>query len=101
MQHLASSSNWYGLLGRVVEKPMLFNTNESITFRGTGLHAIGRIFRQAAEDGFFGSGVILGLHQESGSKPVVMVSCNKSVKTADSSSAAYLRGRLDQKTISG
>ncbi len=40
--------------------------------RGTGLHAIGRNFGEAAVDDFFGSGVILVVCQESGSTPVLM-----------------------------
>ncbi len=61
----------------------------------SGLHAIGRIFGQAAIDDFLGRGVILVLRQESGSTPVLMDSWNKSVKSADSSLAAYLRARLE------
>ncbi len=61
---LALYANWYGPLGRVVKEPILFNTNDSRTFRGTGLHAIGRIFGEAAVDHFFGSGVILVVRQK-------------------------------------
>ncbi len=77
-------------------EPISFNSSDSRTLRGTGLHAIGRIFGQAAEDDFSGSGVILVVRQESGSTPVLMDSWNKSVKTADSSLAAYLRARLER-----
>ncbi len=73
----------------------MFNTSDSRTLRGTGLHAIGRIFGEAVVDDFLGSGVILVVRQESGSTPVLMDSWNKSVKTADSSLAAYLRTRLE------
>ncbi len=45
--------NWYGSLGRVAMEPISFNTGDSRTLRGTGLHAIGRIFGQAAVDDFF------------------------------------------------
>ncbi len=38
--------------------------------------------------------MILVVRQESGSTPVLMDSWNRSVKTADSSLAAYLRGKL-------
>ncbi len=86
-------ANWYGSFGRVVMEPILFNTR---TLRGTGLHAIGRIFGQAAEDDFLGCEVILVVRQESGSTPVLMDNWKKSVKTADSSLAAYLRARLER-----
>ncbi len=75
-------------------EPISFNSSESRTLRGTGLHAIGRIFEQAAVNDFLGRGVILVVRQESGSTPVLIYSWNKSVKTADSSLAAYLRARL-------
>ncbi len=52
---LALYSNWYGSLGRVVKETILYNTDDSRTFRGTGLHAIGRIFEEATVDDFFGS----------------------------------------------
>ncbi len=45
---------------------------------------------------FFGSGAILVVRQESGSTPVLIDSWNKSAKTADSSLAAYFRGRLER-----
>ncbi len=77
-------------------EPISFNTRDSRTLRGTGLHAIGRIFGQAAEDVFLGSGVILVVRQESGSTPVLMDNWNKSAKTVDSSLAAYLRVRLER-----
>ncbi len=76
--------------------PISFNTSDSRNLRGTGLHAIGRIFGQAAVDGFLGRGVILVVRQESGSTPVLMDSWNKLVKPADSSLAAYLRARLER-----
>ncbi len=41
-------ANWYGSLGRVVMKPIYFNTSDSRTLRGTGLHAIGHSFGQVA-----------------------------------------------------
>ncbi len=41
-------------------------------------------------------GVILVVRQVSGSTPVLMDSWNKSVKTAVSSLAAYLRARLEK-----
>ncbi len=69
---LALYANWYGSFGHVVMEPISFNTSDSRTLRGTGLHAIGRIFAQAAEDDFLGSGVILVVRQESGSTPVLM-----------------------------
>ncbi len=53
MLRLALYANWYGSLGRVVKEPILFNTNDSRTFRGTGLHAIGRIFGEVVVDEFF------------------------------------------------
>ncbi len=56
---LALYANWYGLLSLVVNESILFNTSDSRTFSGTGLHAIGHIFGEAAVDDFFGSGVIL------------------------------------------
>ncbi len=56
-------ANWYGSLGRVAMKPILFNTSDSRTLRGTGLHAIGRIFGQAAVDDFFGGDVSLVVHR--------------------------------------
>ncbi len=93
---LALYANWYGSLGRVIIEPILFNTSHSITLRGTGLHAIGRDFRQAAVDDFFGSGVILVVRQESGSTPVLMDSWNRLVKIADSSPAPYMRARLER-----
>ncbi len=77
-------------------EPISFNTSDSRTLRGTGLLAIGRIFGQAAEDDFLGSGVILEVRQETGSMPVLMDIWNKSVKTADNSLAAYLRARLER-----
>ncbi len=49
-----------------------------------------------AVDDFFGRGVILVVRQESGNTPVLMDSWNKSVKTTDSSLAAYLRVRLER-----
>ncbi len=84
-------ANWYGPFGRVVMEPISFNTSDSRTLRGTGLHAIGRILGQAAVDDFLGRGVILVVCHESGSTPVLMGSWNKSVKTAESSLA-----RLDR-----
>ncbi len=51
--HLALYANWYGSLGRVIIEPILFNTSDSRTLRGTGLHAIGRTFGQTAVDDFF------------------------------------------------
>ncbi len=75
-------------------EPFFFKTSDSRTLRGTGLHAIGRIFEQAAVNDFLGRGVILVVRQGSGSTTVLMDSWNKSVKTADSSLAAYLRARL-------
>ncbi len=77
-------------------EPISFNGSDSRTLRGTGLHAIGRIFGQAAKDDFLGSGVIFVVRQESGSTPVLMNNWNKSAKTADSSLAAYLRARLER-----
>ncbi len=65
-------ANWYWSLGHVVKEPILFNTNDSRTFWDTGLHAIGRIFGEAAGDDFFSSCVILVARQESGSTPVLM-----------------------------
>ncbi len=56
---LALYANWYGSFGRVVMEPISFNTSDSRILRGTGLHAIGRIFGQAAEDDVLGSWVIL------------------------------------------
>ncbi len=47
-------------------------------------------------DDFLGSGVILVVRQESGSTPVLVDSWNKSIKTAESSLAAYLRARLER-----
>ncbi len=79
-------ANWYRSFGRVVMEAFSFNTSDSRTLRGTGLHAIGRIFGQAAVDDFLGRGVILVVRQ---------ASWNKSVKTADISLAAYLRARLE------
>ncbi len=73
-------------------EPISFNTSDSRTLRG----AIGRIFGQAAEDDFLGSGVIHVVRHESGSTPVLMHSWNNSVKTADSSLAACLRARLER-----
>ncbi len=49
-----------------------------------------------AVDYFFGRGLILVVHQESGSTPMLMDSWNKSVKAADSFLAAYLRARLER-----
>ncbi len=92
--HFALYANWYGSLGRVVIEPISFNTSDSKTSRGIELHAIGRIFGQAAVDDFLGSGVILVVRQESGT--VLMDNWNTSVKTADSSLAAYLRVRLER-----
>ncbi len=89
-------ANWYGSFGRVVKEPISFITSDSRTLRGTGRHAIGRIFEQAAVDVILGRGVILVMRQESGSTPVLIDSWNKSVKTADSSLAAYLRARLER-----
>ncbi len=89
-------TNWYGSLGRVVMEPISFNISDSITLRGTGLHAVGRIFGQAAVDYFLGRWVIRVVRQESGSAPVLMDIWNKSVKIADSSLAAYLRARLER-----
>ncbi len=43
-------ANWYGSLGRVVMEPILLNTSDSRTLRGTVRHAIRRIFGQAAVD---------------------------------------------------
>ncbi len=83
---LTSYANWYRSLGyRVVIEPILFNTSDSRTLRGTGLYAIRRIFREAVVGDFFGRGVILVVRQESGSMPVLMGSLNKSVKAAESS----------------
>ncbi len=96
MLRLALYANWYGSFGRVVMEPIPFNTSDSRNLRGTGLHAIGRIFGQAAEDDFLGSGVILVVRQESRSTPMLMDSWNKSVKTADSSLTVYLRSRLER-----
>ncbi len=89
-------ANWYGSLGRVVMELFSFNTCDSRTLRGTGLHAIGRIFGQAAVDNFLCRGVILVLRQGSGSTPVLMDNWNRSVKIVDSSLAAYLRARLER-----
>ncbi len=77
-------------------EPISFNTGDSKILRGTGLHAIGRIFGQAAADDFLGRGVIHVARQESGSTSVLMDNWNKSVKAADSSLAAYLRARLER-----
>ncbi len=74
-------------------EPIQFYTSDSRILRGTGLHAIGPIFGEADVVDFFGRGMILVERQESGSTPVFMDSWNKSVKTVDSSLAAYLRGR--------
>ncbi len=52
-------ANWHGSLGRVVMESISFNVRDSKTLRGTGLHAIGLIFRQAVVDDFFGRSVIL------------------------------------------
>ncbi len=93
----ALHANWYGSFGRVVMEPISFNTSDSRTLRGTGLHAIGHIFGQAAVDDFLGRGAILVVRQESGSTPVLMDSWNKSAKTeTDRSLAAYLRARLER-----
>ncbi len=65
-------------------EPISFNTSDSRTLKGTGLHAIGRIFGQVAEDDFLGSGVILVVRQESGSTPVLLDNWNtKTFKIAD------------------
>ncbi len=48
---------------RVLMEPISFNTSDSRTLRGTGLHAIGRIFGQAVVDDFLGRGVILVVRQ--------------------------------------
>ncbi len=77
-------------------EPISFNTSDSRNLRGTGLHAIDRIFGQAAVDDFLGIGMILVVRQESGSTPVLMDSWNKLVKTADSSIAAYWRARFER-----
>ncbi len=53
-------------------EPILLNTSDSRILRGTGLHAIGRIFGQVAVDDFFDRGVILVVRQESGSASVLM-----------------------------
>ncbi len=50
-------------------EPISFNTGDS----RTGLHAIGRIFGQAAVDVFLGRRVILVVRQESGSTPVLIL----------------------------
>ncbi len=92
--HFALYANCYGSVGRDVIETTSFNTTDSRTLRGTKLHAIGRIFGQAAVDIFLGRGVILVVRQESGSTSVLMDSWNRSVKIADSSLAAYLRVRL-------
>ncbi len=69
---LALYANWYRSHGRDVKEPISFKTSDSRTLRGTGMHAIGRIFGETAVDDFFGSGVILVVRQESGSTPVLM-----------------------------
>ncbi len=69
---LALYANWYGSLCRDVKEPISFNTSDSRTLSGTGLHAMGRNFGEVAVDDFFGSGVILVVRQESGSTPVLM-----------------------------
>ncbi len=96
MLRLALYANWHQSLCRIIIEAILFNTSDSRTLRGTRLHAIGRIFGQAAVDDFLGRGVIPVVRKESGSTPVLMDSWNKSVKTADSSLAAYLRARLER-----
>ncbi len=82
-------ANWYGSFGRVVIEPILFNNSDSRTLRGTGLHVVGCIFGQAAEDDFLGREVIIIVRQVSGSTPVLMDSWNKSVKTANSSLGVF------------
>ncbi len=57
--HLALNVTWYGSLGRVIIEQILFNTSDSRTLRGTGLHVIRRIFGQTVVEDFFGRGVIL------------------------------------------
>ncbi len=46
-------ANGHRSLGRVVMEPILTNTSDLRTLRGTGLHAIGRILGKAAVDDFF------------------------------------------------
>ncbi len=65
-------ANLCGSFGRVVMEQISFNTSDSRALRCTGLHAIGRIFGQAAVDEFWGRGVILVVRQESGSMPVLI-----------------------------
>ncbi len=77
-------------------EPKLYNASESRTLRGTGLHAIGRIFGQAALDYFFARGVFLVVCHKSGSTSVLMDCWNKWGKTSDSSLAAYLEARLER-----
>ncbi len=72
------------------------HSNDSKIFRGPGLHAIRRIFGEAAVDDSCGRGVILVVRQDSGSTPVLLDNWNLSVKTVDRSLAAYLRGRFDR-----
>ncbi len=57
---------------------------------------MGRIFGEAVIDYLFGRYVILEIHQESSSTPVLMDNWNKSVKIVESSLAAYLRGRFER-----
>ncbi len=75
-------------------KPILFNISDSRALRSTGLYTIWCILGEAAEDAFCGRGVTLVERHESGNMPVLMDSWNKSVKMADSSLAAYLKGGL-------
>ncbi len=96
MLRLALCANWYGSLGRVVLEQVLFNTYDSRTLRRTGQHAIGRIFGEAAVDDFFVRGVVLVVRLEWARTPVLIDNWNKSVKTDDSSLAAYVRGRLER-----
>ncbi len=81
MLRLALYANWYESLGRVVIEQILFSTGDSRTLRGTGLHAIGRIFGQVVIDYFFCGGIILVVRQESGSAPVLLDSWNKYTNT--------------------
>ncbi len=50
---LALYAKWNGALGCVVMEPMLLNISDSRKLRGTGLHAMGRSFVEAVDDGFF------------------------------------------------
>ncbi len=104
VRRFALYAKWYGSLDRAIMDPILLNSSDSGTLRGTGLHAIGRSFGQSAVDDFSGRGVILVVRQETCSTSVLIDSWNKSVKTAHSSLAAYLgrgwRGHHGLRTIS-